>query len=1255
MSNTFKDSLNQKKTLNILFFALILLCSYSTVLNKLNNKAKKTNALKSKDSSEFPNLNLTSIPSLFKSSTPEDSEKNQTSKAKAKGKEMQTQKRFESEIAKLDSQNQTLNVTELNLSSEALKCYEKFALVIKNFPLEIQSEIVSQFQNYFAKKQAGFNNANFDDSVCCLSESLIKSASKKLNAITKAFTVLIEKQENECKNGFACFRGNEVLVKAMGKEVDSAYKNKNQAALKNLLKDGKTQNSNLIKCLVHLQKISVRNLGMICANDDLLAITFVRNAENKLLKPKKFPEDDSDLFANCGDYVKNFNLYPEEITNAFVDSINFLLGSEQCNYFSDFFGGKQKGGRKALNPKMFAAGKKDKKNLLQSSKDFVKDLFGGEKNNNVTGLLNATFSSEKTALLKQFKSQLPKGDTTALLLEKWASCASAVKNFAKESVESLKANLRQELSENPTGLLNGVLEGVNFKEIQSKFDAVSNPQFLLSCEAAAGCKLSLGEGSNVNNVSASLNKTNVVTKANVTLDYSCCDRICVVTYYNDNYANQTVANEALAATATAAEEVEDELVQNGFDTILPVEFVQVSKNQNKHKKQFFDKLLKTVGLGKNSTNATNGGAEKQRRTRRLILSGAEVFEIKAFNKFAEKRSKKQTEKIESALESFKLKPENVSFSDVNLLNLVSNFTKKPEAFVNDERIKVALMLNIKLEDGNSTTLADFIAKKLVASQSLLYFACAEGKCKLTENGQEVKRFELAPNTDYSLYDKSISKKLLNKVENNLLNNSVTKNMTNNGLLKGVSNLFSSNKKSEAEKGENTEPSAFDSAFDFAEAKDVKKHLKRFSENLDKAVDSDFAERELYYRPNYRDLQANFTLDALDPESVKQLVSADVSKFAIKFLPEFNKTLFLEALNKDFAQSFTLELECSEYFCVLAAKANSALLAGDSENGAKATLLLQVRQRKAYAFNTQRLSITQKKCIVKHILLNGKQEPEFFELGGVPEVDLTDLSKLNSATLNSTIDSALSLAPKKNKTNIIEVCNIETPYTNLPISSDCLSSLVGHCQKSNFFDLYNRYTRGIASYDDLPAAAAAQNTCVSPAECAKVDANSAKAEKEKCGAAISQMLFVGGSRLSLAKLITPCNGDLPAASVEPIAFVSVRNRNLLKSRKVNSSNEQSGDSSAVIDFSKLSEEQRNLLNKSKVAAEQNTEVNVSIDGVTKDPASVHVEADLATINANVEEAQKSVVEQVQKENAQNSAVKLGFGFYTCVLMIFALLI
>ncbi len=1092
MSNTYQITW---KTLNVLFFAFIILCSYSTVLNKVHKKTRKHKIHLETEESQI--LNISAINPLLTNEKAKDAIKNLGSTI-AKSNENQKQKKFENQILQLDSQNESLNVAAQNLSTEALNCYKKFQLVINNYPLEVQTQIVSEFQNYFAKKTTAKGYV-FDANLCCNSQNLIKATAQKFNAITKAFTGLVAQQEKDCKNGFACFRGNEVLVKALGIDVDSGYKNKNQEALKKLLTEGKKQNSNLIKCLVHLQKVSVRNLGMICANDNLLSLTFVSNAENKLVRPKKFPDDDFDLFTNCGDYVKNFNLYSEEITNAFVDSINFLLGSEQCNYFSNFFSGKA--GRKPLNPKMFMK-TTIKKNFLESSKSFVTGLFSSKDKNKDSRVNNSTLSSNLEGTLQQLRGQLQKGDSTAVLIKRWAECASTVKDFSQETVENLRNILPKKISENPNGLQNGILDGVDFNAIKRNFDASSNPKFLLSCDKTAGCKLGLGASSNVNNVKDSFNATSVILRPNVTLEYSCCDRVCVVNYKNNFiYENDTVNNFGLDLSAE---------VQNGFDSILPTEFMQ--------DQQFLDKVLNVVGLGKkNKTDSTKKTDISQRINNlrnQIIVSGAEIFEIKPFNINAQKATEQDIQKLNSALKTLKSSTGNGTFPTRNLLKQVTNYAENIKNYVNDRRIKAALKLNIKLENGTLTTLSEFIQNDLIGRQNLLNLACAEGKCQLSQIGQEGKTYELAPNTNLSLAkNRKLASSGIVEVKEPV-NGTVAKKGFLSGFKDTVSNLFSSKNKTVKQGND----------------KKGNKGAKSGSTNKVNNIQAALALRELYYRPNYNDLQANFTVDALSLQSLKKLITADVSRFAIGFSPNFNRTSFLDQLNKDFTKSFTLDFECSEYFCVILAKSNSDLFRRGLDDDVN-VVFLEVRQRKPFSFNTQKLSVTQKKCIVKNILLNGKQEPEFFEV---------DLKNIN---LNSTVDSAVSFT-NRTRINIIEKCDLNTsPYIALPISNDCLSSLVGHCQKSNFFDLYNRYTRGIASYDDLPASKAWDNTCISPVECAKIDNNSAKEEKAKCGAAMSNLLFINGSRLSLTKLITPCNGELPAASVEPIAFVAL-NKNKL---------------------------------------------------------------------------------------------------------------
>lgn len=1254
------------KTLNIVFFALILLCSFATLENKLHKKKTRT----TKNDITFP---------FFNKDLKKDSIKNSTFNMDKKLKNLPKQKRFEMEIEELDSKNSTLNVSQLNLTSEAAKCVEKFKLVLNDFPAQIQLEIVSEFQNYFTKKPMAENTTNFDANVCCLSNNLIKTASKKMNSITKNFAGLISKQESECKNGFACFRGNEVLIKALGKKLDSTYKNKNQANLKNLLKEGKIQNSNLIKCLVYMQKISVRNLGLICANDDLLSKTFLFNSENKILKAKKFPEDDFDFYSNCGEYVKNFNLYPEEITNAFVDSLNFLLGTEQCNYFSDFFA-KNKD-RKALNPKMFFGKfKENNKNVLDKSKNFVSGLFNkfsknssrgnatsdADKNRNESGFFNKTLGMDKSAALKMLKEQLPKGDSTKSLIEKWSNCASKAENFNMTIVQRIKNILPKKLAENPNGLLNGKLRGVNFKEIKHNFDSTSNPQFLITCEAAK-CNLSLGSNSNLNNVNQNFNSSRVVSNSNVTLDYSCCDRICVVNY-NLNFTGNESDLEAMND--------ENSNEENGFENnLLPLQFTEIKSrktNNKKNQKQFFNKFLGAVGLGQNSTNIT-----KNKKHNKLILSGAEIFEIKAINEYALKPNKKEEQKLKSALKNLINKPANVSFADENFIKEIKNFGENQTNYVNDARLKATLLLNVQLANGSLNTLADFLVEDLSARKNPLYLNCKSGKCALSEFGQETQTLNLAANTNLTTgkflneFNKHLdndANKLLNSSKIGRLindNKNITKN--SNGFLHKFSNHISNRGTFDtAQNKTESQVNAFTNGFGSLSKKGSehadksKKHLGQFSKLVEDQINSKISKREFYYRPNYKDLEANFTLDSLDAQSVHNILAADVSRLAISGLPHFNKTLFLEDLNANFIQNFSLEFECAEYFCVLIAKSESNILVNNQPNAKP--FLIQVHQRKPYAFDVEKLSLTQKKCIVKNILQNEKQPAEFFELStSIKDFDLSSLnvtSDLNPLAISDGFNSAFNQTTK-NKTNVIEVCNIETPYSELPISTDCLSSLVGHCQKSNFFDLYNRYTKGVASYEDLPAASAAQNSCVSPLECANLNEESTKERKEKCGAAIANLLFANGNRFSYSKLITPCKGNLPAASVEPIAFVAIGKNTKsrkMKNKKLNKVQSQitQESNSQVIDYSKLSDEEKKQLSESKLSAESNTDATVTIDGVTKDPSSVNVDADLAIINKNVEEDQKNLQVQIAGEASTNSGDNLKFAFYTFAMIIFALL-
>ena len=61
------------------------------------------------------------------------------------------------------------------------------------------------------------------------------------------------------------------------------------------------------------------------------------DADGKVLYPKKSEDNMTAIHTECIDYLKNYNQYSNTVMGAFIDNVNYLIGTEQCNYFSNFF------------------------------------------------------------------------------------------------------------------------------------------------------------------------------------------------------------------------------------------------------------------------------------------------------------------------------------------------------------------------------------------------------------------------------------------------------------------------------------------------------------------------------------------------------------------------------------------------------------------------------------------------------------------------------------------------------------------------------------------------------------------------------------------------------------------------------------------------------------------------------------------------------------------------------------------------------
>jgi len=706
--------------------------------------------------------------------------------------------------------------------------------------------------------------------------------------------------------------------------------------------------------------------------------------------------------------------------------------------------------------------------------------------------------------------------------------------------------------------------GVNLKEIKSKLNLVSNKEFFVGCNDK-NCKLGLGKSSDLNKASELFNTTNVVLKTNVTLEYSCCDRVCIINYLNTN--NNIEEQKAM----------EDE-----SKTILPVEFIQTKKtkinlkNKNKmknnNKELFVDGLLKRVGLMKDDD-------KDSKEKNPIIASGAEIFEIFGFDENTINFDNNDIEKLKSAEKSFKAINSTLKLNDENLSKTISEFIQNKDNFVVDERILKSisiLNLNVTQKENNNTNLVSlkgFIDSLHKKDQSF-FLTCREANCKLTANNEELS-YDLKANFDY---------RDLNKTEIKDIKNNSTKK--DGSILDTVSNFFFKKSPSDIEKETN------------------EKLKNTFNLKLPSHFNS-------YHRPDYRDLNSTYNFSSLDFGLIQNIIQADVSRLSVGYLPEFDKNDFINNLNANYAKGFKLDLKCSEYFCVLDVNTDISIFKSTDPN--KKTFFMTVTQRKPFTFSTSNLSLTQKKCVIKNVLLNQKDGES-----------------------------------KNAKVDILSKCNLDTPYVSLPISETCLVNFVGQCKKTNFFELYNRYTKGVASYEDLPSEKALVNSCSAPVECSTLTTKSTDDEKAKCGETISRMILVNSLKISFVKLINPCNGEVPAASVQPISFVGMKKK-MRKSTQVTSSK------SDVVDLNSLTDKDKQIVQSTTQVASENLDSTLSIDGVNSNSSSVNVEADLSEINKSVDDTINAVKENIVAQKSETSGVdKVKYGFFTVIFVLATLM-
>jgi uncharacterized membrane protein YgcG len=351
------------------------------------------------------------------------------------------------------SNNVTLNTTN--------KCVNKFENILRKLPQDIRNVVLGSFKN------------NLTSNTCCDVEPTIEKVSKAISKFQSKFLHVMSQESQKSKKGLGCFRAADVVHSKMRSPNENGMINAQKQFIKNLLLDSNNLNSKLAKCLVKLNQIVIKHIGLMCVDDSLVNVVFQTDAKGKVLSAKKTAESDATLFTECYDYISGFNDYTSSVFRSYIDELNSLMGNEKCNYLSNTFAFDRK---HDVNDTLFPPMAKENINF-----------------------------------------------TSADLVNRWEVCIKNSTIVPQALADLLKNDYLNAMTKQPNGLSTYVGRyDIDFDVIKKNFFLKSRPSFYLNCTAST-CK------SYCNNC----NTTNwqygsIVKSPSTNLAVSCCNGVCIV-------------------------------------------------------------------------------------------------------------------------------------------------------------------------------------------------------------------------------------------------------------------------------------------------------------------------------------------------------------------------------------------------------------------------------------------------------------------------------------------------------------------------------------------------------------------------------------------------------------------------------------------------------------------------------------------------------------------------------------------------------
>jgi hypothetical protein len=1057
-----------KQIINILFIITLL----TSNMISCSNKMRKSNA-----QSKIENTQVTVQPTAnISQSTTTIQNTNSSNSSTNSGNELTDQLKA----------IETPSSTKVDTST---KCSAKFEKIISNLPDSLKTVVINEFK------------ANVNKTTCCVSESMIKSVTKALKEHQKKFTKLMSEQSSIGKKGLTCVRAPDVVQGKMKQTPDANGTSQQKSIIDQLLYNANHLNSNLAKCLVQVNKIVVKNLGLMCGDDSFINAFFNVDSTGKVTSPKKSQENEMNLYNSCTDYIKNYSNFASSILSSYADSLNFLLGNEKCNYFSNDF---------KFDP---VADKEDP--LFPSS------------------VKNAPTNSVDN------------------LLESWYSGIKKIEGVKEPLVTQLKKDFVIAQQRQPSGLSTYIGRyDINYDIIKKTFYLSKYPSFHIQCrnmQCTAYCPQCSG---------LTWESNKVVSNANTSLDVACVNNICVVlvSIYDTISGSQTVVPGAEIFLIRGNDNLKefDNLtvakVRNSAKCFTPSQiassFVQVHQNANstvtpdsnassnstvppayaESKLPFSDTIFKTnlASIVKDSSQYEQDfNLATALKLKVTVNGGAKRLEEYIFNTLYKTNYSfyMACEKAVCAVQC--------DTCDKTPLTLTVNTDTDLESPTTSEVSKVAMRSSSKSSSSKSSSSKSSSSKSSSSSsksssssssgtKSSSTSSSSKGGSSLTSGGSTGSSStastskggsNLTSNTSKSSkggsaltagtsYSSPATTSTSSYVSSNKSTSSnLTRSQTlNTGFSPAPSAGGSTSYNSKNSASTSTKTYYYNyNANNYKPTTKVKVKIYDFTPSYGASYSyypySFYGGTFHYPRYSYYRSYGIYGYDPYYYRPYNPYVSNTNTNNRIYLSNEFNpsdwspsvgtvvtKNDYMKIVNSQL-QNVKLYVECCKLFCVTYVDSIQDNLPNKDN---KKRVYLDITLRGFAFINSSTLTLSQGKCLIKN-----------------------------------TLTAYSSNSPPGTSQGLFSKCGLPEPFDIVPIKKNCAYNMASHCAKNNFGQLVNRIASTITSSDEKGSACSAPLSCINLPEIPTDD------QKRSCGDALYSMFIDSGAKINYSSLVIPC--------------------------------------------------------------------------------------------------------------------------------------